>query len=68
MGSQRVEFESEAWYRAIAEGRMLPVSDLNNGSFGHRSGHDEVAVAGRRPVRDERPGLFDAWRVARTHR
>jgi hypothetical protein len=29
MGSQYVEVESEAWYRAIAEGRLLPVSDRN---------------------------------------
>ena len=27
MGSQRFEVESEAWYRAIAEGRLAPVSD-----------------------------------------
>jgi hypothetical protein len=24
---QRLEIESEAWYRAIAEGRLSPVSD-----------------------------------------
>jgi hypothetical protein len=27
MGSERFEFESEAWYRAVAEGRVLAVSD-----------------------------------------
>ena len=27
MGSQRIEFESEAWYRAVAEGRLVAVSD-----------------------------------------
>ena len=27
MDSQRFEVESEAWYRAIAEGRLAPVSD-----------------------------------------
>jgi len=27
MGSQRIEFESEAWYRAVAEGRAVGVSD-----------------------------------------
>jgi hypothetical protein len=27
MGSQRIEFESEAWYRAVAEGRLGAVSD-----------------------------------------
>jgi len=68
MGSQRVEFESEAWYRAVAEGRMRPVSDLGSRSFGPRWGHDGVALVGRRPVRDERPGLLDAGRVARAAR
>ena len=27
MEPQRLEVESEAWYRAIAEGRLAPVSD-----------------------------------------
>ena len=27
MDSQRIEFESEAWYRAVAEGRLGAVSD-----------------------------------------
>jgi len=27
MDPQRFEVESEAWYRAIAEGRLAPVSD-----------------------------------------
>jgi hypothetical protein len=34
MGSQRIEFESEAWYRAVAEGRLAPVSDGRNGYAG----------------------------------
>ena len=32
MGSERFEFESEAWYRAVAEGR------LDAGSDGKRAG------------------------------
>jgi hypothetical protein len=27
MGTGEPEFESEAWFRAIAEGRLLPASD-----------------------------------------
>ena len=29
MGSQRFEVESEAWYRAVAEGKLVAVSDRN---------------------------------------
>jgi hypothetical protein len=29
MGSQRFEVESEAWYRAVAEGKLVGVSDGN---------------------------------------
>ena len=29
MGSQRFEVESEAWYRAVAEGKLFGVSDRN---------------------------------------
>jgi hypothetical protein len=31
MGSQRFEVESEAWHRAVAEGRIVAVSDKNGG-------------------------------------
>ena len=31
MGSERIEFESEAWYRAVAEGRLDAGSDRRNG-------------------------------------
>ena len=28
MGTREPEVESEAWFRAVAEGRLLPASDL----------------------------------------
>jgi len=55
MGSQRVEFESEAWYRAIAEGRLAPVSDGIRGQTWLPAGRQEIAGAGRRPPRGDRP-------------
>jgi hypothetical protein len=48
MGSQRIEFESEAWYRAVAEGRLVAVSD------GRWARRDDASA--RRPV-DRYPAL-----------
>jgi hypothetical protein len=31
MDSERIEFESEAWYRAVAEGRLGAGSDRRDG-------------------------------------
>ena len=57
MGSQRIEFESEAWYRAVAEGRLGAVSDGRWMRRGYVPPHQPVArypeamppVAARRP-------------------
>jgi hypothetical protein len=37
MDSQRFEVESEAWHRAVAEGRIIAVSDRNGGQVRRES-------------------------------
>jgi hypothetical protein len=44
MGTQRFEVESEAWYRAVAEGRLVAVSDRN----GERVWRESAAPNGYR--------------------
>ena len=48
MGSERFEVESEAWYRAVAEGRLVPVSD--GGGEQTRRVWPPVTPDGFRPV------------------
>ncbi len=59
MGSQHVEVESEAWYRAIAEGRLAPVSDRYVGQTWPPAGAGGAATGAGRPLRDGRLALTD---------
>ena len=65
MGSQqRVEIESEAWYRAIAEGRVLPSSDASGGLVRSGRGDNGVAVVSGRLAGDPAYGPAeprDGW-------
>lgn len=57
MGSERFEIESEAWYRAVAEGRLVPTSD-----WGGEQGWPvrSPVTNGLRPVTGE-----DGWHLTR---
>jgi hypothetical protein len=49
MGQQRFEVESEAWYRAVAEGRVGAVSDRNAGVPTPAPPHPQALTAAPRP-------------------
>jgi hypothetical protein len=48
MSSERIEFESEAWYRAVAEGRLGAGSDRKDGQV--RPPDPRGAAAVIRPI------------------
>jgi hypothetical protein len=50
MGSERFEVESEAWYRAVAEGRLVPATDGGGREWPVRS--PATHMAGTEPGRD----------------
>ena len=50
MGSERIEFESEAWYRAVAEGRLGAGSDRRDGQLRPPDPRDATLITLIRPA------------------
>jgi hypothetical protein len=57
---QRLEIESEAWYRAVAEGRLTPASDLAPGLAA-----SQILARGSNASRNPSPNRLNASVVSR---